>query len=237
MTKQKKILIPTENAESWRNFLADKEKHWKPGFSAMSIAYSWEKSQGIPTEILDVLLQLSDFKGLDLLISIPEYKVPLPGGNKPSQNDILAVFTTEKELSVMTIEGKAKENFDDTISVWKARTSDFGVEERLGYILRKIGINNKYIDNLRYQLFHRLASAVVMAEKFHAKNAIMIVQSFNNKDTENHFGDFVDFLKLYNYLSIEKSKLYRLTEVNGIEIFAGWVYSDWKKSMAPNTWS
>jgi hypothetical protein len=231
MLKQKRIFIPTDNAESWRNFLADKDKHWKPGFSAMSTAYSWENSEGIPNEIKDVLSQYSVFSDLELLISIPEYKVPLPGGNKPSQNDVLAVFTTKDALSVMTIEGKAKENFDDILSVWKARTSDSGVEERLGFILSKIGITNKEIDNLRYQLFHRLASAVIMAEKFHAKNAIMIVQSFNNNNTENHFSDFVDFLKLYEYSSIDKSKLYKLTQVNGIDIFAGWVYTDWKKNI------
>jgi len=197
MKKQNKIFIPTKNAESWRDFLADKDKHWKAGFSAMSTAYSWEESEGIPTEIVDVLTQHSDFNGLDLLISIPEYKVPLPGGNRPSQNDILAVFTTEKALSVMTVEGKAKENFDDILSIWKARTSESGVEKRLGYILKKIGIKDENIDSLRYQLFHRLASAVVMAEKFHAKNAIMIVQSFNHKDKENHFNDFSNFIKLY----------------------------------------
>jgi hypothetical protein len=234
MTKQKKIFIPTENAESWRNFLADRDKHWKSGFSAMSTAYSWENSEGIPIEIINVLSQHSDFKELELLISIPEYKVPLPGGNRPSQNDILAIFSTEKALSVMAVEGKAKEDFDVLISDWKAKTSDSGVEKRLGYILQKIGVKGMYIDNLRYQLFHRLASSVIMAEKFHAKNAIMIVQSFNNNDTENHFSDFADFLKLYGYLSISKSNLYRLTKVNGIEIFAGWVYSDWEKNKAPN---
>lgn len=230
MTKQKKIFIPTENAESWRNFLADKDKHWKAGFSAMSTAYSWENSNGIPSEITDILSQKQDFKDLELLISIPEYKVSLPGGSSPSQNDVLAVFSTKKSLSVMSVEGKAKEDFDKIISKWKTQTSDIGVEKRLGYILQKIGIKDKNIDNLRYQLFHRLASAVIMAEKFHAKNAIMIVQSFNDNDSENHFGDFVDFLNLYDHLSIEKSKLYRLTEVNGIEIFAAWVYSNWEEN-------
>lgn len=234
MTKQKKIFIPTENAESWRNFLADKDKHWKAGFSAMSTAHSWENSEDIPLEIVKVLSQNPDFKELELLISIPEYKVSLPGGSSPSQNDILAVFSTEKALSVMVVEGKAKENFDVLIKEWKVKTSNFGVENRLGYVLQKIGIKDKDIDRLRYQLFHRLASSVIMAEKFHAKNAVMIVQSFNNNDSENHFGDFFEFLKLYGYSSIDKSKLYKLTNLNGIEIFAGWVYSDWEKNMAPN---
>jgi hypothetical protein len=223
--EQKKIFIPTKNAESWKDLLADPDKHWKDGFSAKLIAYSWEKNGDIPIEILKVLNSQPDFTELELILAIPEFKVSLPGGTRPSQNDILAVFSTNKALSVMTVEGKAKEDFDETLFNWKQHTSDVGVIERLGFILDKIGIKNKNIDNLRYQLFHRLASAVIMAEKFHAKNAIMIVQSFISDDNENHFDDFVNFLKLYNYSKVNKSQLYKLTKVNGINIFAAWVCS------------
>jgi hypothetical protein len=125
----------------------------------------------------------------------------------------------------MTVEGKAKEDFDETILKWKEKTSDNGVEKRLGFILDKIGIQGRNIDRLRYQLFHRLASAVIMAEKFHAKNAIMIVQSFNDNNNENHFNDYVTFVELYGISLVEKSRLYKLTEKNGINVFAAWVYS------------
>jgi len=227
---QKKIFIPTKNAESWKDLLADPIKHWKDEFSAKLTAYSWEKEGNIPKEILKVLTSHPDFIDLELLLAIPEYKVSLPGGTRPSQNDVLAVFFTNKALSVMAVEGKAKEDFDEKIISWKKHTSDIGVAERLGYILDKIGIKAKTIDNLRYQLFHRLASAVIMAEKFHAKNAILIIQSFNKNDNENHFSDFADFLRLYNYSSINKSQLYNLTNVNGIEIFSAWVYSKKQKT-------
>jgi hypothetical protein len=223
--KQKKIFVPTKDAESWRDLLADKNKHWRKDFSAMETALSWENSENIPTEIHNVISEKSDFTNLELLLVLPEYKVDLPGGTRPSQNDILAVFTTNKSLTVMTVEGKAKEDFDKIISKWKESTSDNGVEKRLGFILEKIGIKDKNIDSLRYQLFHRLASAVIVSEKFHAKNAIMIIQSFNNNNEENHFDDYVNFIKLYDIASVEKSKLYKLTEINGINVFSAWVYS------------
>lgn len=223
--KQKKIFIPTNDAESWKDLLADKEMHWKKGFSAMATAYSWENAGNIPSEIHNVISENSDFNDLELLLVLPEYKVDLPGGAKPSQNDVLAVFTTNKALTVMTVEGKAKEDFDKTIIKWKEKTSKTGVEKRLGFILEKIGLENKEIDSLRYQLFHRLASAVIVAEKFHAKNAIMIIQSFNDNNKENHFNDYVNFIKLYEISSIEKSKLYKLTELNGITLYAAWVHS------------
>jgi len=34
---QKKIYVPTKNAESWRECLADPQKHWKDGYSAKII--------------------------------------------------------------------------------------------------------------------------------------------------------------------------------------------------------
>lgn len=224
--KQKKIFTPTKDAESWRDLLADKDKHWKIGYSAMSTALSWEGSESIPKEVYNVISENPDFKDLELLLVLPEYKVELPGGKRPSQNDVLAVFSTKKSLSVMTVEGKAKEDFDKTIIKWKEKTSDVGVKERLGFILEKIGIKDENIDSLRYQLFHRLASAVIVAEKFHAKNALMIIQSFNDNDKENHFDDYDNFIRLYHDSPIEKSKLYKLVELNGINVFSAWIYSE-----------
>lgn len=227
---QNKIYIPTKDAESWRDSLADKHKHWKKGFSAMETALSWEKAKGIPIEIKKVISAAPNFENLELLLALPEFKVNLPGGTRPSQNDVLALFRTENGLSVMTVEGKAKEDFDRTIIDWKKSRSEKAEIDRLGFLIKKIGIKDKEIDNLRYQLFHRLASAVIMAEKFHAKNAIMIIQSFNDNNKENHFDDFNKFLELYEISSVEKSKLYKLTEINGIEVYAGWVYSKCKES-------
>jgi hypothetical protein len=225
MTVQKKILIPTINAESWRDLLADRELHWKEGYSAMLTALSWEKNNDLPKEIKQVLSDNIEFNGIELLLAIPEYKVSLPGGSRPSQNDVLALITSNQTLSLMTVEGKTKEDFDDKICDWKNKTSETGIKKRLGFILDKIGVKDDNIEHLRYQLFHRLASAVIMTEKFHAKNAIMIIQSFNDNNDENHFQDFLNFLKLYKIESAEKNKLYKLKEINGINLFAGWVYS------------
>ena len=224
-----KIFIPTTDAESWSDFLVDKNKQWQKGFSAMETALSWEKADGLPTEIKKILSQDSEFDGSELLLAIPEYKVSIPGGRSQSQNDVFAVLTSKKSLSVMTVEGKAKEDFDRKIVDWKAKTSDKGVAERLGFLINKLGIKDKKIDSLRYQLFHRLASAIIMAEEFHAKNAIMIIQSFNDNDKENHFNDYSKFIELYGIENAEKSKLYKLTELNGITVYAGWVYSECHK--------
>lgn len=223
---QKKIFIPTDNAESWKKFLADSETQWEKGFSAMETALSWETAKGkMPKEIEQLFLEEPNFEDLELILALPEYKVDLPGGSSASQNDVLAIFRTKNALSVMTIEGKAKEDFDKKIINWKESTSDKGVQERLGFLIEKIGITSTEIEHLRYQLFHRLASAIIMAEKFHAKNAIMVIQSFEDDNKKNHFQDFQQFLTCYGISNIEKSKLYKLTDYNGIVVYAGWVQS------------
>jgi uncharacterized protein DUF6946 len=43
--------IPAQSAEDWRKLLADPEKQWKRGYSAMASALSWEAAVGLPEEI------------------------------------------------------------------------------------------------------------------------------------------------------------------------------------------
>jgi hypothetical protein len=226
----KKIFIPTKNADSWKEFLADSETQWQKGYSAMETALSWENANGLPKEIEKLISKDKNFQGLELLLALPEYKVNLSGGSRPSQNDVLAILRSNNCLSVMTVEGKAKEDFDKKIINWKESKSDKGVQERLGFLIEKIGITSTEIDHLRYQLFHRLASAIIMAEKFHAKNAIMVIQSFEEDDKKNHFEDFEQFLACYGISNIEKSKLYKLTNYDGLEVYASWVQSEKSKS-------
>ena len=68
--RQKKIFIPTKDAESWRDLLADKDKHWRKGFSAMATALAWENAENMPPEIQSVISENSDFKDLELLADI-----------------------------------------------------------------------------------------------------------------------------------------------------------------------
>ena len=42
------IYKPTKGPTDWKAFLADPDKQWKTGFSAKSMAYAWEESDGVP---------------------------------------------------------------------------------------------------------------------------------------------------------------------------------------------
>jgi Domain of unknown function (DUF6946) len=225
--KQKRILIPTDGPESWKLLLAEPDRHWQPGFSAMSTALSWENADGLPNEITSLFRGAEDpaLRNAELNIAIPEYKVDLAGGSRSSQNDVFALLNCAGGLIAVMVEGKAKEDFDETLLNWKKRTSPQGVEARLSDIAKHIGLTLQIPDHIRYQLLHRTASAVIEADRFHALYAAMVVQSFVADDSENHYNDFCEFLKLYGKEAI-KNRLIELTKVRTCRLFAAWVYSN-----------
>jgi hypothetical protein len=222
---QKKIFMPTLDSESWQTFLAEPEKHWKDGYSAKQAAESWEKAGDIPKEIRNAF-KGSCFEDTELLMAIPEFKVPLPGGTRPSQNDLLLLLNAKECLVVATVEAKTREDFDETIIKWTKGQSD-GKKERLDFLLKTIQFpKDQETDALRYQLFHRLASAVIMAEKFHASKAMMIIQSFEVDDSKNHFRDYAAFVGAYG-IEAEKGIVQKLSciQKNGMDVYVLWVNS------------
>jgi len=46
-----KIYLPAANAEQWAQLLADPVKRWRQGYSARTLAYSWQEANGFPTEV------------------------------------------------------------------------------------------------------------------------------------------------------------------------------------------
>jgi len=229
--KQKRILIPTDGPKSWKQFLADPEKHWKPDRSAMSTAYSWEnawkKEEGMPREIALLFENAEETRLRDarLVLAIPEYKVELEGGrNSPSCNDVFAILSCSHGLISMTVEGKAEEDFGALLKVWKKTTSPRGVQERMSHIMQNVGLNQPLPDDIRYQLLHRTASAVIEADRFHAPFAVVIVQSFVGDDTVNHYEDFCKFIRLFTKTPV-KEKLIEISNPHRRRLFAAWVQS------------
>ena len=75
----------------------------------MLTAQAWENADGLPSEIMAAFNAAPDdyFGNLELVLAIPEYKISLQGGARPSQSDIFALLTSGKGLISMTVEGKA----------------------------------------------------------------------------------------------------------------------------------
>lgn len=90
MKRSTRFYIPTNGPEDWKGLLAEPDKQWRTGYSAKTLACCWESASGFPDSVAKVFSKARYplFKKMFPLLALPEYQVPLPGGAKPSQNDI-----------------------------------------------------------------------------------------------------------------------------------------------------
>ena len=183
------LLTPTTGPNDWKALLADPEKHWRQGYSAMSAALSWEDAQnlasGLPPEIAAVF-----GAGADLVYAIPEHKVALPGGGRASQCDVFALIKADGQTIAVAVEAKVSEPFGPNVGDWLNDASK-GKVERLTAICALLGCAYPPPPDLRYQLFHRTAAAVLEAARLKTAAAAMVVQSFSPE--HRWFGDFTAF--------------------------------------------
>jgi hypothetical protein len=125
-------------------------------------------------------------------LAIPELKVDLPGGIRPSQTDLWLLGSVPDGLVSVAVEGKAAEPFGPTVAEWSAAASA-GKAERLGFLLDVLHLKSPVPSGLRYQLLHRTVSSILLARRFHARHAAMVVHSFSEADL--WLKDFQAFLK------------------------------------------
>jgi len=194
-----KKLIPTSRPEDWKQFLAEPDKHWKRGCSARALAHCWHAADGIPGDVETVLTQAAELQGLEAIFCIPEHQVPLPGGSRPSQSDIWVLGRTRRGLVSIAVEGKVSESFGPTIGEWYTDAST-GKEKRLKFLCTERGLAFSPASNLRYQLFHRTASAIIEAKKFRASDAVMVAHTFS--PTDEWFSDYQAFLRIFGLTAV-----------------------------------
>lgn len=219
------VYAPISSPEEWKNLLAEPEKQWRTGYSARTLAHCWLASDGIPAEITSLLAtsQVPALRRILPLIVIPEHQVPLPpSAGHPSQNDVFVLAKADDGALVsMTVEGKVSESFDKTVGEWN-KPGSAGKQERLTFLAQKLGIG-QVPDQIRYQLLHRTVSAVLEAERFCARYAVMVVQSFS--PTDEWFDDYDRFLATFRVQS-QVGQLVKLQQPGPITLYAGWARGD-----------
>jgi len=214
-----RIFVPSSGLGDWQRLLADPEKHWARGYSARALAHCWENAQGFPPEICKVLAQSLALAGAEPLLILPEWKVPLPGGSKPSQNDVWVLAKSDAGLISITVEGKAQEPFGPTLGEWIDGVSP-GKKQRLTWLYDVLCLSTPIPDSTRYQLLHRTVSAITEAERFGARHAVMLVHSFSEE--ELWLDDFSSFACLFG-LAAAPDKLLSTTLRNGLPLHLAWV--------------
>jgi hypothetical protein len=219
-----RLLTSTRGLCSWRDRLASPDKQWKREYSAFETAVSWENASsndsGLPRELEQLLLQ--SFSNPVLLLAVAEHKVGLPGGNAASQSDVWAVINTAAGLLSLTVEAKASEAFgNETLEKWLVGTSERSTKnrkDRWEYVHANLPPAESYLE-VRYQMLHRCAAAVIEAKRLGALHAAFVVQAFNTPETSFvQFGRFCSALKL----PAARGKLATAT-VGGVSLSLGWI--------------
>jgi len=223
----RRIVVPTSGARDWRRFLADPETQWRRGASALELAVSWERAQsterGLPVQVASALDLNTSFAGSQLLLALPEHRVPLKGRGRASQTDLWALLRIGNEYISMAVEGKAGEPFGGTLNEWLIDASD-GKRERLESLCETLQMAQPAAGELRYQLMHRTASAILEAQRFGARSAVMLVQSFrvqarNDAQSWDDFGAFCASLGA----TAARGQLVQAQRTGSERLFLGWV--------------
>ena len=212
------ILVPTRSTADWKAFLAAPDRQWRAGYSAMATAQSWEAAKGLPPEI--AILLGRDAKAL---IVIPEHKVPLPGPGRDSQCDVFAIARTTDETLAVSIEAKVDEPFGPAVGEWLTNASE-AKHTRLGALCDLLGCPAPS-EQLRYQLLHRTAAAIIEADRFKTDASAMIVQSFSQ--SHRWFEDFAAFCAFLG-LDAKPNTPMRYDLPTGRTVILGWATGDRK---------
>jgi hypothetical protein len=216
-----RIYLPSEGPAGWQRLLGDPVKHWRAGYSAMTLANCWEAASGLPPEIARILAQLGPDP--ELLVALPEHKVPLPGSSRgDSQSDLFALARAGDRTIAITIEGKVEESFDKPLGEWLANAST-GKKERLTHICELLGLRQPLPTDVYYQLLHRTAAAVIEAKRFKTDAACMMVHSFSR--TGKWFDAFARFVKLFGVVA-ERERLLAIQPNASPPLYVAWAAGD-----------
>jgi len=216
-----RILAFTSGPQDWQALLADSQKHWKTGFSARTLAHSWEAADGFPDEVGLPFSQCTEplLANLTPVLAVPEFKVPLPGGVRASQNDIFVLARSSSGPVSIMVEGKVNESFGPTLDEWRKEASP-GKEERLDYLLHSLGLGTVPGGSVRYQLLHRAASAIITGEQYRAAAAVLLVHSFSQERVG--WSDYQAFTHLFG-VEAALGSVQRLGDASSVPLFGVWV--------------
>jgi hypothetical protein len=225
-----RILVPAKSTSDWQDLLSDPVRHWKQGYSAKSLADHWQLEGGFPADVRNIFRSatVEYITDAEMLFGVPEYETELPGGGNASQTDLFVLAKCRGGLITMSVEGKVSEPFDKITSEWFHQNEYVtNRRNRLSGLCELLGLEIDQVMDLRYQLLHRTASALIEAERFSADTAVMLVNSFSS--TQESFDDYEAFGKAMG-VSVESGALTDAGMHGGRRLFLGWLTSPIKES-------
>jgi hypothetical protein len=165
---------------------------------------------------------------LDDAVRDPGTQGAVKGGGHASQTDLFVLARTRSgDLVTIAVEGKVDEKFDELVRDWLAAPQRDGTpgptagrKARLSYLCALLEIDEDKASELRYQLLHRTAAALIEADRFNARHALMLVHSFSR--TSAWLDDYRAFAR---ELGVEAGadEIVRVGARGGVELSVGWV--------------
>lgn len=197
-----------------------KPTHWKQGRSAKAVADRWFQANDIPPRVRAVLDQSPELKGAELVDAWLERCTDLGDRRgSASQTDLLAILGIGDELAVMAVEAKVTESFGPLVSEWIGDGGE-GKEDRLRRLCALLGFDRSSVGDLRYQLFHRTAAAILEARRYRATKAVLMVHSFCPDATG--LADFIAFFERMGLSGIGRDLLGGPVRVGELDLWVGW---------------
>ena len=123
---------------------------------------------------------------------------------------------------MLGVEAKVDESFGPLVHEWNDYTP--GKLRRLAGLLDRLKLKSKLIGSLRYQLFHRTAATLIEAEEVGAREAALVVQSFDRNRAG--FADFVAFADAFGTPVLKPGELSQPKETGGVTIRLGWTENE-----------
>jgi hypothetical protein len=201
--------------------LAKRELHWRSGYSAHALATTWFRANGLPPAVRAVLETHHRFRGAELIDAILERKTDLRDGVRgQSHTDLLAILGLDRQLGIAAVEGKVDETFGPLVSEWL--TIAPAKQARFNSMVQLLVPGGREVSALRYQLFHRTASAVYEGQRYRASTALVLVHSFCAR--QSGWTDFKAFVKAIGMADdAAPGAILGPKSIGGVELYAAWV--------------
>lgn len=224
-----RLFVPTWGPSDWRRLLANPSTQWVKGKSALELAVAWEAARrdkrGLPADVAALLDTHHLTREASLLMGLPELQVELPGGGHQSQTDLWALLRTPSQLISLAVEAKSGEAFDRPVQEWlKDAGPTSGKPARLAALREDLGLADAELAGIRYQLLHRAAAAVRMADRFRASVAVLLIQAFGGDNDRESRSDFQSFTRLMS-CDAPAEGLMRVGRPTCLPLLVGWVES------------
>lgn len=219
MPKLTRIAVPLLQAEDVIPHLG-KPTHWKQGRSAKAVADSWFQANDIPPRVRAVLDRSPELRGAELVDAWLERCTDLGDRRgSASQTDLLAILGIGDRLAVMGVEAKVTESFGPLVSEWIGDGGE-GKDDRLRRLCALLGFDRNSVGDLRYQLFHRTAAAILEARRYRATKAVLMVHSFCPDATG--LADFSAFFERMGVSGVGRDLVGGPVRVGEVHLWVGW---------------